>query len=117
MTDKNVSFWDEPEPPKNEGTAVNSLQDQSPAPTELNSNETPTASKMEQNKDNVDEGLDDDSFGENDLKMEYNFPDLDNNGMDYADKITENVLEKLKLSLGLSMTGEEDHERLTDFFQ
>jgi hypothetical protein len=37
--------------------------------------------------------------------------------MEYADKIEQNILEKLKLSLGLSMTSEEDHERLIDFFQ
>ena len=135
MSGKNVSFQDDNNP-KNDETEV--LEVESAAGTEqLNSNKaspiaTPVDPEMEEPEspepekpkrklvpDDSEEpqGLDDESFGGDEIKIEYKFPELDKNGMEYADKIEQNILEKLKLSLGLSMTSEEDHERLIDFFQ
>ena len=47
------------------------------------------------------------------LKTE--FPDLDDNGKDYATKIADNVVEKLKMALGIP-DGETSHWQLMKFF-
>jgi hypothetical protein len=38
------------------------------------------------------------------IKLKTEFPDLDNNGVEYADNITECIVEKLKIALGIPDT-------------
>jgi len=50
-----------------------------------------------------------------DVLLKTEFPDLDDNGKDYATKIAENVVVKLKVALGIP-DGDTSHWQLMKFF-
>ena len=63
----------------------------------------------------VDNGGEDPHFADSDedgLHLKTKFPDLDDDGKDYADAIVYNVVDKLKIALNIPLNDESSHDQL-----